>query len=400
MILALLLAADMMTGPLDLSRTRMGSGTSWQPDTTPMLGWMWDASGWVLMLHENVFAGVEAQSGRRGGAQVLSTNWVMGMATHSLAEGEISGRLMFDLEPLTATAQGYPLLLQTGEAYNGAALHDRQHPHDLFMEVALLYTRAVADDLALQLYAAASGEPALGPVAFPHRFSAEFTPLAPIAHHWLDSSHVSFGVMTLGVFTPHVKLELSLFNGREPDQHRYDFDFRPLDSLSTRLTWNPCAWLSAQASYGFLRSPEQLVPDEAEHRVTASLTAHRQFSLGEWDTLLAYGVKLHERQHAANALLIESAVLIREHHAIFGRGEIVQKEAGDLSVALPGFHTVGELTLGYVFSIAPIANIAWGLGVSGTLNVVGSALAGDYGTTVPVGGMVFVQMRPSSMSMN
>jgi len=389
----------MMTGPLDLSRTRNGSGTAWQPDEAPMLGWMWDANGWILMVHENVFAGVDGQSGPRGGVQVLSTNWVMGMASHALAGGEVGGRLMLDLEPLTATPRGYPLLLQSGEAYDGQPLHDRQHPHDLFMEVALMYTRPIADDVAIQLYAAASGEPALGPVAFPHRFSAEFTPLAPITHHWLDSSHVSFGVLTLGVFTHTVKLELSLFNGREPNQNRYDFDFRPLDSLATRVSWNPCEWLSTQLSYGFLRSPEELEPDIAVHRVTASALAHRQFSLGQWDVAFAYGVNLREHQPLSNAVLIESAVLLREHHAIFGRGEIVQKDASDLSVALPGLHTVGELTLGYVFSLAPVANIAWGIGASGTLDVVGAELSAEYGGRTPVGGMLFLQMRPNGMAM-
>src|SRR2546427_2864859 len=40
--------------------------------------------------------------------------------------------------------------------------HDHQHPHDLVMELAALYERAVARNLAVSLYAAPVGEPAVG----------------------------------------------------------------------------------------------------------------------------------------------------------------------------------------------------------------------------------------------
>ena len=44
-----------------------------------------------------------------------------------------------------------------------------------------------------------AGEPALGPAGFPHRVSSMLNPVAPISHHWLDSSHISFGVVTAGL---------------------------------------------------------------------------------------------------------------------------------------------------------------------------------------------------------
>ena len=73
--------------------------------------------------------------------------------------------------------------------------------------------------------AARSGEPALGPVAFPHRVSAMPNPLAPITHHWFDATHIAYGVVTGGVYGNRWKAEASLFNGREPDENRTDFDF-------------------------------------------------------------------------------------------------------------------------------------------------------------------------------
>ena len=188
--------------------------------------------------------------------------------------GELVLRQMLSLDPLTVGADGYPLVLQTGESLGGSPLHDRQHPHDLFMEIAALYTRPFSASSAFQLYAAPAGEPALGPVAFPHRFSAASDPLAPLAHHWQDSTHISFGVLTAGLLTRMFKVEGSWFNGREPDEHRYDFDIRRPDSWSGRLWFNPSKARSFQASYGYLASPEELHPDESVHRLTASAVHH------------------------------------------------------------------------------------------------------------------------------
>ncbi|HEY0779308.1 MAG TPA: HAD family phosphatase, partial [Gemmatirosa sp.] len=225
----------MMTGPLGLPMTRTGSGTSWVPDSTPMYARMFDAGSWGLMFHGVAFGQYDHQGGPRGASQVGSVNWGMLMAAHNLGRatadgGGTGGRLelrgMLSLEPFTVGARGYPLLLQTGEAYHGRPLHDRQHPHDLFMELAALYERPLAPDLGLQLYAAPVGEPALGPVAFPHRPSAAADPFATLGHHWEDATHISFGVLTAGLFTRVVKLEGSVFNGREPDDVRTNFDYR------------------------------------------------------------------------------------------------------------------------------------------------------------------------------
>ena len=102
----------------------------------------------------------------------------------------------------------------------GDTIHDRQHPHDLFMELAADYDRPLRGSLRWQVYAGLAGEPALGPISFPHRASAIANPVAPIAHHWLDATHITFGLVTAGVYDRRWKGELSLFNGREPDEER------------------------------------------------------------------------------------------------------------------------------------------------------------------------------------
>ena len=189
----------------------------------------------------------------RGDDQVGSTNWAMLMAMHPLGRGMLHLHGMLSAEPFTVGGRGYPLLLQTGETYQGVPLHDRQHPHDLFMELSARYELAVASNLGLSIYAAPVGEPAIGPVAYMHRPSAQNDPFAPLGHHWQDATHITFGVITAGVFTRTVQLEGTLFHGREPDDDRYDFDFGALDSYGGRVTVNPTPHWSLAGSYGYLK---------------------------------------------------------------------------------------------------------------------------------------------------
>src|SRR5947208_11035255 len=224
---------------LALPMMRNPSGTSWQPDATPMRGVHLSAGGWAFMIHGAASVGFDDQLGNRGGNLVLSTNWLMGMAQHELWGGEAQLRGMISLEPLTVPADGFPQLLQTGETYHGVHLHDRQHPHDFFMEASVTYRHALSDWLGAELYLAPVGEPALGPPAFMHRASAEGDPFPPLSHHWMDSTHISFGVATAGLYTQTVKLEGSWFNGREPDEDRWNFEVHSLDSFAVRLSANP-----------------------------------------------------------------------------------------------------------------------------------------------------------------
>jgi hypothetical protein len=203
-----------------------GSGTSWQPEGTPMHGLHRAWRGWEVMLHGNVFAQFLYEPGERhrtGGfatRQASSVNWGMAHARRSLGRGRVGVRAMISVEPWTVSDCGYLNFLATGETCEGDTIHDRQHPHDLFMEVAADYDRPLGGALRWQVYGGLAGEPALGPGGFPHRLSAMPNPVAPITHHWLDATHISFGVLTTGLSGERWKGELSLFNGREPDTRR------------------------------------------------------------------------------------------------------------------------------------------------------------------------------------
>ena len=227
--------------PLGIPENRMGSGTSWLPDDAPMQAIHVPLGAWTVMAHGAISLLLDAQRGPRGATEVRLVNWGMGSLTRGIAGGRLELRAMLSAEPATVGSGGYPLLLQSGESDNGLALHDRQHPHDLFMEAVAVYEREIGRTMAVSLYLAPAGEPALGPPAYPHRPSAEWDPLAPIGHHWQDGSHVTYGVLTTGIYTRSMKLEVSAFNGREPDENRTDFDFRGrrLDSYAGRAIVNP-----------------------------------------------------------------------------------------------------------------------------------------------------------------
>src|SRR2546425_868043 len=244
------------------------------------------------MLHGRPVVQSAHQAGLGGDSRGTLIDWAMLAASRTVAGGRLHLRGMISSDPWGVGSRGYPLLLQTGESDRGVPLHDHQHPHDLFMELAALYERPVARNLAVSLYAAPVGEPAVGPAAFPHRPSAVDDPLAPIGHHWQDGTHITFGVLTAGVFTRTTKLEASIFNGREPDEHRTDFDYagRALGSYSARLSVNPGTRWSLSGWYAYLKSPEALHPEESLHRLgAAGLTAQPFGRRGEGGEGLLFG---------------------------------------------------------------------------------------------------------------
>src|SRR5579871_3933155 len=265
------------------------SGTSAEPNSTPMPMLMTSKGEWMLMFHGVVFLNAIQQSGPRGADKVFSTNWFMPMAQRRLGPGTLTLRTMVSLEPVTITKRFYPELFQQGETAFGKPIVDGQHPHDFIMELAALYDLKLGENSLLSVYAAPMGDPAMGPPAYPHRESASEDPIAPLGHHLQDSTHVADDVITVGFTHRNVRLEASGFHGREPDEFRWDIDSGKIDSWSTRVTVNPGQNWSAQYSISQLHSPEALAPGEDVRRMTASLTYNRPIHNGNWASMLLWG---------------------------------------------------------------------------------------------------------------
>ncbi len=383
------------------SMGREGSGTAWQPESTPMYAFHANKAGWMLMAHENAFVQFLRDSGDRGQDQFGSVNWFMGMADRKVGTGHLGLRGMFSLEPWTIRGCGYPDLLATGEQCNGQQIHDRQHPHDLFMELAAEYDAPIRGSMRWQVYGGPAGEPALGPVAYPHRLSAMPNPLAPISHHWLDATHITFGLVTAGFYTRRWKAEASVFNGREPDEHRTNIESGALDSVSGRLWLMPTSKWALQASVGRLNEVEPSVtggPGIDMTRATASATYHRAVRENSiWATTIAWG-RNAEPEHATNALLVETNVTLDERHTWFGRFEIVGKTPHDLAVAeTADLFTVAKLQGGYTRYLNAWNGLKPGVGFSASAGVIPSALSSTYGGRVNFGFGIFVTLRPAVM---
>jgi hypothetical protein len=379
---------------------REASGTSWLPDESPMYAIHAQHGSWQLMFHENLFVQFLHESGDRGDDQFGSINWAMGMARRSIGKGTFSTRAMVSLEPWTIGGCGYPDLLASGERCNDAPIHDRQHPHDLFMELAASYDAPLKGSLRWQIYGGPAGEPALGPVAFPHRTSAMPNPLAPIAHHWMDSTHVTFGVVTAGVFSHRWKAEASAFNGREPDSNRTDFDFGALDSFSGRLWFLPTSALALQVSAGNLKEAEPsenggLAIDVT--RITASATYHHALEGADlWATTIGWG-RNSEGDRASNALLVESSLTLAQRDVWFGRFELLGKSAHDLVVPEPpDAYTVARLQGGYTRYLRAWSGFQPGFGAGSSVSIVPETLRAIYGSRANIGFTVYFTLRPAA----
>jgi hypothetical protein len=379
-------------GPYAMSRE--ASGTSWQPDSAPMEGLQTMSGPWDLMAQGYLTGVYTDQSGPRGDSQTFNESMLMLMGSRPIGDGVVGGRFMASLEPLDGPS-GYPLLFQTGETANGRTpLIDRQHPHNLLMEVAGSYSKTLSDSASVFIYGGPVGEPALGPPVYMDRASSEDNPDAPLTHHWLDATHITFGVVTLGAVWRNWKLEASSFNGREPDEDRYSVQFRSFDSWAARLSYNPSAHLSLQASTGYLASPEQLQPNTSVQRSTASVIYDQPIGSAHWQTTLAWGRDAPSGQRHTDGYLLDSAVRLAGGHTLFCRYEHVVKddlfESGQPLFGVP--FLIQKASLGYVFDFAEYRHLRFGIGGVFSRFSIPSALVPWYGSE-PDGYSVFIRAK-------
>src|SRR5450631_77860 len=382
--------------------SRESSGTAWAPDSTPMYGRMFMLGDDMLMLHGAIFPRYTNVSTRRGDDRLDAPNWIMGMYSHPLGDSAQLGlRAMMSLDLLTEGGRGYPLLFQTGESWRDQSLHDRQHPHDLFSELSVSYSQKFTHDLSAYLYFGYPGEPALGPPAFMHRLSAMDNPDAPLSHHWQDSTHVTFGVVTLGAVWRDLKIEGSTFKGREPDEVRYDFDQPKLDSFSGRISWNPTENLALQVSHGYLKSPEELEPNANRHRTTASLIYNRPLGPdANWSNSIIWGQNRDGSQSTTQSFLFETNYQ-RGRNTFYARFEHVEKPGRELVLAgidNERIFPINAYTIGYVRDLTHGRGIDVGLGGQFTINDVPDGLDRYYGSDLPFSFQIFLRIRPSLMS--
>ncbi len=379
--------------PAGMYLMNVASGTSQNPASWPMPMVMQSAGNWDVMFMGVAFVSDIQQTGPRGGDKLYSTNWFMASAQRRAgARGSFQTVLMLSLEPATVTDRRYPLLFQTGETAYGNPLVDAQHPHNLIMALGFHYAYQAGENTTLDFYAAPVGDPALGPVAFPHRASAAELPEAPISHHWQDSTHIADDVITLGVSHKKVKLEASGFHGAEPGENRWIIQAGPIDSWSARLWYFPSDNWAAQVSAGRLAHPEALDPGD-QVRVTASVHYTRPMAGSSWSSSLIWG-----RNHSTatfrnlNSYLAESVLPITRRNFVTGRWELVDKDELDIAAFPASVFRIGAYTAGYTRDVDIFRRVETGVGVNFSAYSLPAAIKPYYAGR-PLGGNLFVRFR-------
>jgi len=392
---------------LHLPMERNGSGTGWLPDASPMYGYMYHSPKWMYMLHGNLFLRYTNQDfsnkGSRGDDKLDAPNWAMFMGQRRVGKsGLFHFSTMVSLDPITEKT-GYPLLFQSGEAYKGKSLVDRQHPHDLFSELSVSYSQALSSKTDVFIYAGYPGEPALGPVAFMHRPSALDNPDAPITHHWVDATHITFGVATLGIRYGDLKIEGSSFTGREPGENRYNFDKPLFNSWSGRLSYNPTQNWAMQVSHGLIKSPEALHPAEDVNRTTASaIYSLPLLNDGTFNATAVWGINKTRGHKGENAFLAEASW--RQHKlALHLRYEYVKKSIEELVLdegeyGHDAVFPVNALTAGFNYDVLKSGGTKLALGSQFMLYHADERLNNLYGKN-PLGFEVYLRLYPAMMKM-
>jgi hypothetical protein len=378
-----------------MSLMEFASGTSVNPASWPMPMVMTTLGSWNAMFMASAFVVDTQQSGPRGGDKFYSPNVLMMAAEHRVGRGSFQTEVMLSLEPATITDRRYPELFQTGETAFGKPLADAQHPHNFVMSLGFHYAYQLGENTTVDAYFAPVGDPALGPVAYPHRASAAELPEAPLSHHLQDSTHIADEVVTVGISHQKVRLEASGFYGSEPGENRWIIQAGPINSWSTRFWFFPTKNWAAQVSVGKLTHPEALEPGN-QVRTTASLSYNKPLAGGSWSSSFIWG-RTHSTatQHDNNSYLVESVLPIQRKNFVTGRAELVDKD--ELFSAQPNSLTgrtfrIGAYTLGYTRDLGIFHDVETGIGANFTAYSLPDAVKPYYGNR-PVGGNIFIRFR-------
>lgn len=317
--------------------------------------------------------------------QVESQNWLMLGGARAAGRGLLHLHGMFSFEPFTLRKLGSAEVFQTGETYHGAFLKDYQHPHNLVMGADAWFEWPASGETRVNVDAALVGAPALGPVPYMHRPSGDANPTAPLAHHHLDSTHITNGVITAGITHGVFTAEASGFHGREPDEHRLKVELGAIDSYSARVSWHRGSW-QTQVSGGHLKFPDPTEFTDID-RFTASVGYDGALEGRPLACLLAWGLNREPGVRVTSpAWLTECTSRAARRSLVYWRAELVDQDiltSGGYDP--PGFHRphvlswVGALTVGYEWEIAKTPAGHFGLGADATVYRTPPNLLDNYG---------------------
>ena len=357
-------------------------------------------SNWRGSLDGRVFAQYMSSGTVRGAQGFAVSNWFAGSVARDTEAGTVSGSLMMSLEPLTVGECGYPRLITPTFLCFSRVLEDRAPAHPLIMDASVQLTQKLSNARAI-IRLGIAGEPAFGPVAYFHRSSAQYDPVAPLAHDRFNPQHTAYGLFTVGVGTDRTLWEVSAFNGTGLDDNPYDLDFGRIRSIAGRGSVTLGQATRMQASFASF----QPSPGGTSHHGQSSAGRMTAYSatIARAPTApgLAYtaGWAAHRVSgETQNAGLLE-AQYSRRRHAVFGRVEVVRRVENEILIDSLHNHTtlvrrfnVGELSGGYALRLAQWRGLETSLGARASLNTIPEYIRPRYfaktGTAFAVFGSV------------
>jgi hypothetical protein len=386
---------------------RSAGGTSWQPELPAHAGLHTARGDWHFMADGHAFLGYVREATPKGGSSLGSTNLFMLHAARPAGGGWLALTAMGSLETWTLSHCGVPRLLATGPLCDTDGFREYQHPHAPVTELAARYAHPLGSSLALQLFVALVGEPALGPPAYSHRFSAAPDPVGPVSQHETNAAHGSPGVVTAAVTSPRFQLEVSAFDGVPADPDRVFTDPGPLRSVATRASFQPSAAWSLQASTAkLLGGPGHHEGATGTLRIWTASAAHAQAlgSDGSWASTLVWA-RMDDGVLPRHSVLLESAITPRRAFTVFGRTEVAHRVQAEHTIIdnPDGSHThlidaqrttVAQLSLGARLE-RRVAAVAAGMGARVSMSVLRDDLISLYSARRPLGFSVFASIRPA-----
>jgi hypothetical protein len=362
----------------------------------------------LWMAHGNAFLVQTRAEGPRGRDRFAIPNMIMADAGHTLGDRHyFNANLMLTFERWTFPKEGYPELLQIGERdQDDRPYIDAQHPHSSPI-MGLTFSDTIRLDEGkghLKLFFAPRGQATEGPIAFMHRPTGMVNPDAPLGHHiGQDVSHISSTVFGASLARGRTRIEVSTFNGTEPEPTKVDLPIGSPNSYAARLIYEFSENWQAMASAASVKDPEPHDPDlDKIDRYSASIYGRHQMESGRMlhNTFVFGATNFYDHVPALRSFLDEFWFHSDSPNQFWGRIEFLERTASELAIPVTSDalepRWVTALTVGSTYDFWKSEGSKLGAGFSVTKNLLPTEFRDAYGGE-PWSGRVFLQLSGMTM---
>jgi hypothetical protein len=152
-----------------------------------------------------------------------------------------------------------------------------------------------------------------------------------------------------------------------------------------------------QVSWGHIHSPEELMPNVDENRLTASATYTMPFGNDNlWSSTFAWGRKMLAPGNTLDGFLLESEVIFKKTVTLFMRAERTKED--ELLEGVPAFPTppvfyVSKISVGGIYDFPVAEHLKFGVGALVSRYGIPEVAKPFYGD--PTSYMIFFRLKVS-----